>query len=81
LRHGGWLSIARISAAIRAVAPLPELPQDRPNLSNRGQVISSRMNNVSIGPAYLPRKLQKESAKARIDDRYVIKQRTSWRTS
>jgi hypothetical protein len=59
LRRGGWLSAAE--SRRRAVAPLPELPQDRPNLSNRGQVISSRMNNVQhIRPVAAP--IEQESA-------------------
>jgi hypothetical protein len=45
----------------RAAALLPELTQDRPNLSNRDQVISSRMNNVQhIRPVAAP--IAQESA-------------------
>jgi hypothetical protein len=62
LRRGGWLSIAGITQPrSRAAALLPELTQDRPNLSNRDQVISSRMNNVQhIRPVAAP--IAQESA-------------------
>jgi hypothetical protein len=37
----------RVSAASGAVAPIRELPQHHPNLSNCEQVISSLMNECS----------------------------------
>jgi hypothetical protein len=49
---GGWLSIAGISAASHPIAPFPELPQDRPNLSNCDQVICNRMTLCSTRPAF-----------------------------